>query len=89
MFTDLVGIEAGLVQPGVGLKLVDGVAVTSVVAEELEDHVLEVCGETSSIDLLKVGVNLASEQQVVKVLFLASLLEREDALNDNEDDNTD
>jgi len=89
LFTDLVGIEAGLIQPGVGLELLDGVAVTSVVAEKLKDHVLEVCGETGAIDLLEVGVNLASEQQVVKVLFFASLLEREDALNDNEDDNTD
>jgi len=89
LFTDLVGIEAGLVQPWVRLKLLNGVAVASVVAEKLKDHVLEVCGETSSIDLLEVGVNLASEQQVVKVLFFASFLEREDALNDNEDDNTD
>ena len=35
-------VEAGLVQPRVGLKLVNCVAVAAIVAEELEDHVLEV-----------------------------------------------
>jgi len=35
-------VEAGLVQPRVGLKLVNCVAVRAIVAEELEDHVLEV-----------------------------------------------
>jgi len=41
-FAHLLGVEAGLVEPRVCLELVDGVAVTAIVAEELKDHVLEV-----------------------------------------------
>ena len=62
--------------------MVDCVAVASIVAKELEDHVLEVCGETRAIDLLEIGFNLAGQEQVVEILFLAGLLEWEDALYD-------
>jgi len=85
----LLRVEAGLVEPGVCLQLVDGVAVAAVVAEELEDHVLEVSAEPSAIYLLEVGFNLTGQEQVVEILFFARLLEWEDALYDNEDDDTD
>jgi hypothetical protein len=38
----LISIEAGLIEPGVCLQLFNGVAVTAVVAEKLENQVLEV-----------------------------------------------
>merc|ERR1739844_532460 len=59
----------------------------AVVAEELEDEVLEVSAEAGAVHLLEVGVGLSLEDQVVEVFFLAGLLEWEDALdNDDEDD---
>jgi hypothetical protein len=89
LFANDLRIEAGLVQPRVSLELVDCVAVTSIVAKELENHVLEVSREASAIDLLEVGFNLTGQEQVVEILFLAGLFEWEDALYDNEDDDTD
>jgi len=86
---DCLLVEAGLVEPGVCLELVDSVAVAAVVAEELEDHVLEVSAEALAIDLLEVGFDLTGQEQVVEVLLFARLLEWEDALYDNEDDDTD
>lgn len=41
-----------------------------------------------TIDFSEVGIDLTSEQQVVEILFLASLLERENALHDYEQDYT-
>jgi len=35
-------VEAGFVEPGVAFELLNGVSVFSVVAKQLEDHVLEV-----------------------------------------------
>ena len=68
------------------LEFLNGVSVFSVVAEQLEDHVLEVIWEAVSIYLLEVSVNLASKEKVVEVLLFAGFLEGEDALYDNEDD---
>ena len=42
ILANLLLVEAGLVQPRVSLELLDRVAVGSVVAKELQDHVLEV-----------------------------------------------
>ena len=71
------------------LQLLDSVAIAAIVAKEFEDHVLEVRWETGAVDLLEIGFNLTSQEQVVEVLFLAGLLEWENALNDNEDDDSD
>lgn len=82
-------VEVGLVKPRVCLELFDCVAIGAVVAKELEDHVFEVGGETGAIDLLEVSFDLARQKQVVEVLFFAGLLEGEDALHDDEDDDSD
>jgi len=82
-------VEAGLVEPWVGLELLHGVAVLAVVREELEDHILEVVGQPGAIDLLEVGLNLTGQEQVVEVFFFAGLFEWEDALYDNEDNDAD
>jgi hypothetical protein len=82
-------VEAGLVQPRVSLELVNCVAVLAIVREELEDHVLEVGGQTSAVYLLEVGLDLTGQKQVVEVLLLARLLEWEDALDDDEHNYTD
>ena len=71
------------------LELLDGVAVGSLVDEELKDEVLEVSAEAGAVYFFEVSFNLAGEEQVVEVLLFACLLEREDALYDNEDDDTD
>ena len=54
-------VEAGLVQPGVGLELLDRVAVLAFVGEQFEDQVLEVSAQASAVDLLEVGFNLTGE----------------------------
>ena len=74
------------IQPGVALELVDRVALAGVVAEKASDEVLEVSREPSAVHLFEVGVILASEKEVVEELFLASLLEGKDALDDNKED---
>lgn len=89
LFAYLLLVEAGLVQPRVSLELIDCVAVRPIVAKELENHVLEVSREASAIDLLEVGFDLTGQEQVVEILFLAGFFEWEDALYDNEDDDTD
>ena len=55
----------------------------------MQDEVLEVLAETGAVDLLEVGVGLALEDQVVEVFLLAGLLEWEDALDDDEEDDSD
>jgi len=70
--------------PGVGSDLLDVGSEVAVVAEELEDEVLEVGAEASAVHLLEVGVVLVLEQQVVEVFLLAGLLEGEDALDNDE-----
>jgi len=82
-------VEAGLVQPRVSLELIHCVAVLAVVREELEDHVLEVGAEAGAVHLLEVGLDLTGQEQVVEVLFFAGLFEWEDALHDDEDNDTD
>lgn len=69
--------------------MLDCRAEVTIVAEELEDQVLEVAAETRAVDLLEVSVVLVLEQEVVEVFFLASLLEWEDALHDNEQNDSD
>ena len=59
-------------------------AEVAVVAEELEDEILEVAAETCAVDFLEVSVVLALKEQVVEVFLLAGLLEGEDALHDDE-----
>ena len=74
------------VQPRVTLELVNSVALAGIVAEKASDEVLEVSREPSAVHLFEVGVDLASSEEVIEELLLASLLEWEDALNDNEED---
>jgi len=70
--------------PGVRSDLLDVGSEVAVVAEELEDEVLEVGTEASAVHLLEVGVVLVLEQQVVEIFLLAGLLEGEDALDNDE-----
>lgn len=80
-------IECAGLHPGVGSDLLDCGASIAIEGEEAKDEVLEVIAEVSAVHLLEVGVILALENQVVEVLFFAGLLEGEDALdNDEEDD---
>jgi hypothetical protein len=65
--------------------LFDGWSLLSVIAEESKDQVLEVFRETGSVHFLEVSVVAALEEEIVEVLFLASFLEWEDALHDDED----
>jgi len=69
--------------------LFDVGAKVAVIAEELEDEVLEFITQTSAVDLLEVSVVLVREKQVVEVFLLAGLFEGEDALHDNEKDDSD
>jgi len=59
-------------------------AKVAIVAEELEDEILEFAAETCAVDFLEVSVVLALKEQVVEVFLLAGLLEGENALHDDE-----
>ena len=74
--------------PGVGADLLNGGSLVALIAEELEDEVLEVLAESLSVHLLEVDIGLALEEQVVEVFLLSCLLEWEDALDNDEDDNS-
>lgn len=68
--------------------LVNVGAKVAIVAEELEDEILEFATEACAVDFLEVSVVLALEKQVVEVFLLAGLLEGEDALHDNEENDS-
>ena len=72
-----------------GSDLIECGASIAIEGKHLKDEVLEVVAKVSAVHLLEVGVILALEDQVVEVLFLAGLLEWEDALDDDEEDDSD
>jgi len=80
-------VESRFVEPRVALEFFHSVSVFAVVAKQFEDHVLKIGWQASSVDLFEIGFNLTGQEEVVEVLFLARLLEWEDALNDNEHNN--
>jgi len=83
-------VESLGLHPGVGADLLNGGSLVALIAEELENEVLEVLTESLSVYLLEVDIGLALEEQVVEVFLLSCLLEWEDALdNDEEDDSED
>jgi len=53
-------VAAGFVEPRVTLQLIYGVAVLSIVAEQLQDHVLKVSGEARSVDFFEISFDLTS-----------------------------
>lgn len=79
-------VKSCRLHPGVCADLVDLGSQIAIVAEKLEDEVLELPAEPRAVDFLEVSVMLALQEQVVEVFLLASLLEWEDALHDNEED---
>lgn len=81
-------VEAWSVYPWVALEFLNGVSVLAIVAEQLEDHVFEVSGETSTIYLLEVGFNLTGQEEVVEIFLLSGFFKGKDALYDNKDDYT-
>ena len=64
--------------------LVNVGAKVAIVAEELKDEILEFATETCAVDFLEVSVVLALKEQVVEVFLLAGLLEGENALHNDE-----
>lgn len=64
--------------------LVQSGSFVTIEAEKPKHKFFEVLGEAGAIDLLEVEVGLSSEDQVVEVLFGARLLERENALHNDE-----
>ena len=80
-------VESLGLHPGVGADLLNGGSLVALIAEEFENEVLEVLTKSLSVHLLEVDISLALEEQVVEVFLLSCLLEWEDALdNDEEDD---
>ena len=69
-------------------ELLAGHSVVTIEGEEVEDEVLELFAEAGAVNLLEVGVSLSLEEQVVEVFFLACLFEGEDALDDDEENDT-
>lgn len=58
-----------------------------VVWEEIDDEVLKCSTHCISVDFLEVEFVLASEDQVIEVLFLPSFFEGENSLHYDEQDN--
>ena len=58
-----------------------------IVREKPQDQVFEGIAQVVAVDLLEVKVESTAEDESVEVLFLARLLEWEDALHDDEKDN--
>lgn len=83
LFACLLEVEARFLQPGVRPDLVHARALLGVVAEQGQNEVLELLGQVLTIHLLEVELGLASHEQVVEVLLLACLFERENSVDDN------
>ena len=66
----------------------DGGSVLAIVAEKLKDEILKGVGQVLSTGLLPVGGIVALEEQVVEILVLFGLLEWEDALDNDEQNDT-
>ena len=81
-------VESLGLHPGVGADLLNGGSLVALIAEELENEVLEVLAESLSIDFLEVDIGLALKEQVVEVFLLSCLLEWEDALDNDEKDDS-
>lgn len=73
-----------LCHPGVCSDLVQRRALVGIVREQGQNQVLKLGTHVLAVDFLEVKVGLAGTEQVVEVLFSASLLEREDALDYDE-----
>ena len=78
------GLHPWVISDGIDLR--SGVAL---IGEKLEDQVLELLAQSAAVHLLEVGVGLPLEDQVVEVFFLAGLFEWENALHNDEKDDSD
>jgi len=70
------------------LEFFNSVAILSIIAEKLEDHIFEISWETGTIDFFEVGFDLTGQKKVVEVFFFSGFLEWENALYDNEYNDT-
>jgi len=70
------------------LDLLNSWSLGWVIAEHFEDQIFEVVGEALAADLVPVLFELALEDQVVEILVFLGFFEWEDALDDNEEDDT-
>lgn len=82
---DLLVVHIGL-HPWVGANIGHRRSILAVVAEQFQDEVLEIVGKILPAGLLPVGVIVTLKEQVVEIFILLGLLEREDALDDDEED---
>ena len=63
-------------------------SVLAIVGEQFEDEILEIIRKVLSSSLLPVGGVIALKKQVVEVFIFLGLLEWENALDDDEEDDT-
>lgn len=81
-------VKSSFVKERVFSDLLKSGSFVAVELEESENKVLEFSRQASAVNLLEVKVGLASQEEVVEVLVAAGFFEGEDALNDNEKDNS-
>ena len=65
--------------------LFHGGSTIAIVAKQAQNEFFERITESSTVNFGKVSVNSATEDQPIEVFLFASLLEGEDALDDNEE----
>lgn len=85
---DALRVIIGSVHPGVCAELLHRWSRVAVIAKKFEDEILEGWAQAMAVNLCKISVDFALHKQLVKEFLLAGLLEWEDALHDDEKDDT-
>jgi hypothetical protein len=77
-------VETRLVEPRVRTNLINRRTKLGIIVKECENEVLKLFRESLSIHFVEVEFSLTCDNQVVEILFSASLFEGEDAMYDDE-----
>jgi len=77
-----------LIHPGMCANISYCRSLAGVVTEHWQDEVFELGWQVLTVDFLPVLLDLACAEKVIEILFSTSFLEWENALNNNEKDNT-
>ena len=77
-------VKVGFIEPGMPLYLFYGGPFGAIVAEQSQNEFLELGRQSRAIHFVEVEFSLTCDNQVVEILFSASLFEGEDAMYDDE-----
>lgn len=77
-------VETRFVEPRVRTNLINRRTKLGIIVEKCENEVLKLFRESLAIHFVEVELSLTCDNQVVEILFSASLFEGEDAMHDDE-----